>query len=526
MRSEALTRITDIAPLLNPLINASQKDHLSLTPTRNARKQTKEEHQDKILFDPEISCKTNLAECFRVFTDPNRISRTPARRQHIPGFNLPDQTITVYTDGACFNNGKENAYCGSRIWVSPNNELNKKIRVPGQTQSNQVGELAAVMKTATMIPASWPLIIMTDSKYVIQGLTKHLRDWENKGWIGIKNANLFKTAAYLLRRRTAPTLFKWVKGHAGDQGNEESDRLAKEGAEKTTQDDLPLEVPIEYDLQGAKLATMTQALAYKGIKARKTPTERPTTRRNLELIKLAIRDFALTQETTRAIWKGLRKKSIRARVQQFLYKTIHGTYKIGTFWSNIPGYEPRGQRPLCRTTETMDHILTTCSTAPVNTIWTLAQEMWPHAPELWPDISISTIMGCGSLTNPEEEEHSQHEDEDESESIRRKLTKKGMERLRQILISEAAHLIWVLRCEQVINEQSHTPSEIESRWYKAINARLTEDKIQATKIKRAKTSVKLVIYTWETALWKRTPIPRDWVHTREVLVGRRVPRPT
>ena len=112
-----------------------------------------------------------------MFTDPNRVSRTPARRQHHPGFNLPDQTITVYTDGACFNNGKENAYCGSGIWISPDNELNKTIKVPGPKQSNQIGEIAAIMKTATMIPASWPLIIMTDSKYVIDGLTKHLRDW-------------------------------------------------------------------------------------------------------------------------------------------------------------------------------------------------------------------------------------------------------------------------------------------------------------------------------------------------------------
>ena len=271
---------------------------------------------------------------------------------------------------------------------------------------------------------------------------------------------------------------------------------------------------------------MSQALAYKGIKLRKTPPERPTTRRNLETIKTAIREFTLTQETTRAIWKGLRKKSIRARVQQFLYKSIHGTYKIGPYWSNIPGYEPRGECSLCHTIESMDHILITCSSTPVNTIWTLAQELWPHAPELWPNINIGTILGCGSLTNPEEEEHSQHEDEDDDASIRRKNTKKGMERLRQILISEAAHLIWVMRCERVINEQSHTPNEVESRWLKAINARLTEDKIQATKIKRAKTSVKLVRYTWETTLRKRTPIPRDWVYIREVLVGRGVQRPT
>lgn len=114
-----------------------------------------------------------------------------------------------------------------------------------------------------MISTFWPLIIKTDSQYVIKGLTTHLRVWEDQGWIGIKNSRLFKKAAYLLRKRTAPTLFEWVKGHSGDEGNEQSDMLAKEGASKDQPDDLPLDIPPEYDLQGAKLATMTQVLAYK-----------------------------------------------------------------------------------------------------------------------------------------------------------------------------------------------------------------------------------------------------------------------
>jgi ribonuclease HI len=45
--------------------------------------------------------------------------------------------------------------------------------------------------------------------------TIHLKDWDDQGWIGIKNIEWFKRAAYLLRR-TAITRFKWVKGHSGD----------------------------------------------------------------------------------------------------------------------------------------------------------------------------------------------------------------------------------------------------------------------------------------------------------------------
>ena len=108
--------------------------------------------------------------------------------------------------------------------------------------------------------------IISDSQYAINGLTTHLPQWEDQGWIGIQNAPFFKKAAYLLRKRTAPTTFQWIKGHSGDDRNEECDRLAKEGARRLTPDNLDLEIPKEFNIQGAKLATLTQSSAYKGIR--------------------------------------------------------------------------------------------------------------------------------------------------------------------------------------------------------------------------------------------------------------------
>jgi ribonuclease HI len=118
---------------------------------------------------------------------------------------------------------------------------------------------------AEAVQASWPLKIITDSKYTINSLTTHLREWEDRGWIGIKNRKLFKKAAYTLKRRTAPTTFQWTKGHNGNIGNKESDCLTKEGAEREEPGELNIEIPKEFDLQGAKLAALTQAKAYRGI---------------------------------------------------------------------------------------------------------------------------------------------------------------------------------------------------------------------------------------------------------------------
>jgi ribonuclease HI len=171
-------------------------------------------------------------------------------------------------DGMCLNNGKNNTQSGSGVWLGPDHENNLALRNPGRAQSNQVGELIAVIAAIERTPKNQPLRIITDSKYAIEGLTTNLKIWEDQGWIGVKNANLFKRATYLMRCRTAETAFQWVKGHNRDPGNEGSDRLAKDGANKDAPDDLETNIPREFDVQGAKLMALTQALTYsiKGLK--------------------------------------------------------------------------------------------------------------------------------------------------------------------------------------------------------------------------------------------------------------------
>ncbi|KAG1762117.1 hypothetical protein EDD22DRAFT_979909 [Suillus occidentalis] len=144
------------------------------------------------------------------------------------------EPLTVYTNGSHTNNGKLNASCGGGIWISENNPLNKDISIPGAKHSNQI-----------------------DSKYVIDGLTMHLKNWEDIGWIGIDNAELFQATAYHLRRRQAPTSFQWTKGHNGT--------IALTGAVRQTTDTIDTYVPRNFEVQGARLQEITQKLAYKAI---------------------------------------------------------------------------------------------------------------------------------------------------------------------------------------------------------------------------------------------------------------------
>jgi ribonuclease HI len=506
---EAQSRIDLIVPKLNPFSPGYDHGDLTLTDRRKQWNVSAKAQNADVLFDPSITCKTDISDCFRIFTDPTRISNLPARRGPPRETRLRLQEITVYTDGACFRNGKANARSGGGVWFGPNDDRNSAIRVPGPQQSNQAGEIVAIIAAIEKTPINQPLRIISDSKYVIEGLTSNLTKWEDQGWIGTKNAKLFKRAAFLLKRRTATTSFKWVKGHSGDQGNEGSDQLAKEGANKEHADPMDMSVPPEFDLQGAKLITLRQCMAYKGIRERKPAYQRRTTSINLQRTRDALTDFNGEVETDETIWGSIHHPDIRIKIRQFLYKALHGTQKIGNFWKNIPEYEERSECQRCLTTESMEHILIHCDEPATRIIWSMARNLWPHNSPPWPDISLRTVLGCGALTpptnpNPDQRRHT-----------------KGAMRLMRILISESAHLIWTIQCERVIREKTHSRQEIEQKWTQAINRRLTNDKITATKVKGDIAQIRKTRNTWEAVLGKTGKLPGRWIYLREVLVGTR-----
>ena len=96
---------------------------------------------------------------------------------------------------------------------------------------------------------------------------------------------MVQKSSIFLQRQSAPTKLKWVKGHNEELENEQSNRLAKEGVEKEKVDEISLNIPNHFDLQGAKLAGITQAIAYKGIWEQEGKEERNMTCLNLEKVR-------------------------------------------------------------------------------------------------------------------------------------------------------------------------------------------------------------------------------------------------
>ncbi|KAA1476630.1 ribonuclease H-like protein, partial [Dentipellis sp. KUC8613] len=431
---------------------------------------------------------------------------------------------TIYTDGSCINNGKVNARCSSGIWIAENDPGNRAIRVPGPTQSNQVGELVAVIVALQNTDLDIPVTIKTDSEYVIDGLTQNLTTWEDNGWIGIANSTLFRVAAYLLRARTAITEFKWIKGHSGIIGNEKADRKADEGARKDEPDDLDLHIPDNFNLEGAKLSTISQSLAYKGIRERKTKKTKNSTSLQLEIARAALEDFTGVQETDESLWQNCRRRDMSKKTNQFIYRALHNSFKIGTIWKHIPGYENRQRCSRCGDPEeTLEHILVDCPDPVPRRIWTLAKDLWPHGDDSWPTLSLGILLACGNLTLTNDQTHINATTPNNAHPRQKPTARtQGASRLLRIIISESLYLIWTTRCEQAINGTTYSQEQITTRWYRAIQDRLVKDRIYANKIQRTKQAINKLKHTWHDTLINP---PDNWHKNYEVLVGMNPPRP-
>ncbi|KAI0038391.1 ribonuclease H-like protein [Auriscalpium vulgare] len=441
---------------------------------------------------------------------------TPASRLTRPaaGVTVQDESVTAYTDGSCTNNGKANAQCGSGVWVADGSPMNRAFRVPGPLQSNQVGEVVAIILALQVTPHFAPLHIISDSRYAIDGLTHHLQSWEDAGWIGVANAQLFATAAYLLRRRSAVTTFKWVKGHTGDPGNEKADALANEGANRPTPDVLDLTIDPSFLLTGAKLSAVTQALAYKKINALAYAATLPGTTTQLHIARDAAAANSGALDTDSAMWTSQTHRDIPKPIQQFLFRATHRSYKIGAFWLPISGYEERAICAACHDpVETMEHILSECPENHQHELWKLAKHLWPHGDQTWPQITLGTVLAAGRL-----EVRLPNRDEPDPTKPH-----KGASRLLKILISETARLIWVLRCDRAINGTVASPENAARRWHNRLTERLITDRIVAMRKDRKSTTIGLLQATWQGTLADERALPPNWAELKEVLVGIKLP---
>jgi len=140
------------------------------------------------------------------------------------------QPVVVYTDGACKGNPGRG---GWGVWMRSG--ANEKELWGGEalTTNNRM-ELTAVIQALTALKRQSRVVIYTDSEYVRNGITSWIHNWKARGWKTadrkpVKNIDLWQRLDEL--RATHTVDWRWVRGHAGDPGNERADALANRGVD-------------------------------------------------------------------------------------------------------------------------------------------------------------------------------------------------------------------------------------------------------------------------------------------------------
>jgi ribonuclease HI len=243
--------------------------------------------------------------------------------------------------------GEENAAAGAGYRIDEDNPGNTSIKLPAaidQTRPN--AELVAAMVAVQTMPVDIELRLENPRGSVMLAMTKNLTRWEDRGWIGVPNSSPLRALAAGLRQRTGKTTLAIAKT---SPGNTAALALAQSGASKTEEDNIHLDVSLDSQLPGARLSSLTQSIAYKGIKEMREPVSRKKTDEIVKGVQVAVKDAFSFHPKTPTISKSIRHRDIGRNIRNFLWKSMHGAHRLGKWWLNIPECEERANCPLrCR----------------------------------------------------------------------------------------------------------------------------------------------------------------------------------
>lgn len=405
-----------------------QSDGLTLRTSGKRRNAEARKNREDITFNPSVAERTSLEMIFRVFEPSDEGELTQPVRRPRRGFEIAHEAVTAYTDGSAMEGGDKGPRAGCGIYCGQNNPLTHAVRLPMSIpQTNQAAEVYAVSVIATKAPPFAPLRIISDSAYMIDGLTRDLPIWEEKGWIGVENAQLFKDAAARLRARSARTYFRWVKGHSGVPGNEAADELAKTGAEMDPDEAYELPPPqAKFLARGASVLAMTQNLAYRGIRNATEKSARNATKIMIDRVSTTLEDLTKARVPEATIWQSLRHKDIARKTGDFLWRALHDSLRIGKYWRHINGYEAREMCVHCHTEESMEHILVECEAKATKVIRELVKKIIAKRTGETPALTLGEMIGASAVS------YATRSDEDV----------RALDRFYRIVVTESTYMIW------------------------------------------------------------------------------------
>ncbi|KAH9839013.1 uncharacterized protein C8Q71DRAFT_703827 [Rhodofomes roseus] len=380
----------------------------------------------------------------------------------------------------------------------------------GKTPLVSQGETAAALRAVQDTPRDVPLHLVLSSMSLAKQLVAKLPVWEDRGWIGVEGAPLTRALVNQLRQRCAPTTLRKVACLKEFEIRNEASELAKTRFLAGQLEEVAPTIDRNFDLSGAKLASLTQAIAYRGIMSIRDPPNRPRTVGQVGRTLNALGGPASPPPPAQLLWRSIRDRDIHRRIVDFLWKGLHDALKIGAFWAPIRGFEDRADCQTCGARESLGHILAECRVPGQDLVWSLTGALWKKKAGAWKKPSVEEVLAVGLGCYPKPNNAK---------------TKHALARLWRIVISESAYLIWKLRCERVIEHSdepgwTHSKTEITRRWYSSVNRRLQIDLIATRKsFGRLAKSRLLVLSTWTGTISDELGLVEDWTKLPRFLVG-------
>ncbi|SFA96548.1 ribonuclease HI [Poseidonocella pacifica] len=149
---------------------------------------------------------------------------------------MPNIEITIHTDGSCIGNPGPGGYAAVLRRLEDGSEIKKRI-VSGcnvETTNNRMELMAAVEGLkALRADETARITILSDSQYLVNGMTKWLPKWQASGWrkAGGKPVGNSDLWHHLIAASSSHDVrWVWVRGHRGNHQNKEADRLASSQA--------------------------------------------------------------------------------------------------------------------------------------------------------------------------------------------------------------------------------------------------------------------------------------------------------
>ena len=138
--------------------------------------------------------------------------------------------VEIFTDGACKGNPGPGGWGALLRLGKHEKELSGSER---DTTNNRM-EMTAAIRALEALIEPCTVDLHTDSRYLIDGITKWVAGWQRRGWVNaskkpVRNEDLWHELIALTTKHTVR--WHWVRGHSGHAENERVDRLASDAAE-------------------------------------------------------------------------------------------------------------------------------------------------------------------------------------------------------------------------------------------------------------------------------------------------------